>query len=332
MKTKEFDFDLPKSFIAQKPIEPSDHSKMMVYDRAEDQVQHKQFTDLLDYLNDGDVLVVNNSKVIPARILFSVEGGEKEVFILRKVKDFEYRVLVRPGRFFGLGRRFSVGGNDCEVVEVLDDGSRLVRASSGLERHGEVPLPPYISNKEVEFDKYQTVYADKEGSVAAPTAGLHFTEDLISKIIAKGVNLEQVMLHVGRGTFLPVKSDDIEDHEMHSEYYELSEETASRLNKYKEDGRRIIAVGTTSVRVLESSYDDKKGFMPFSGETDIFISPGYKWRAVDSLITNFHLPKSTLLMLVSSFLGSVEKMHELYEVAKKEEYRFYSFGDCMFLT
>jgi S-adenosylmethionine:tRNA ribosyltransferase-isomerase len=332
MKTSEFDFELPKSFIAQAPVDPRDHSKMMAYDRQREKVEHKKFYDILEYLSENDVLVVNSSKVIPARVLFDVDGGEKEIFILRKIKDFEYRVLVRPGKFFSIDKEFDVKGVKCRVLEVLDDGSRLIKASGSLEKLGEVPLPPYISNKEVSFDKYQTVYADKEGSVAAPTAGLHFTEELITKIIQKGVKLEQVMLHVGRGTFLPVKSDEIEDHEMHSEYFELTDDAAERLNRYKVEGKRIIAVGTTSVRVLESSYRSESGFVAHSGETDIFISPGYEWCVVDALITNFHLPKSTLLMLVSSFLGSVEEMHELYEIAKKERYRFYSFGDCMFLT
>lgn len=332
MKTSIFDYDLPKSFIAQEPLEPRDSSKMMLYDRSNEKLEHRHFRNLVDYLGENDVLVVNNSKVIPARIIFYEGGKEREIFILRKIEQDMYSVMVRPGKYFVKGKKFDIQGEECEVVEVLGDGSRIIKTSSDLKKFGEMPLPPYISNKNVEFGKYQTVYAKEEGSVAAPTAGLHFTEELISKLIGKGIQMEQIMLHVGRGTFLPVKSERIEDHEMHSEYYELTEETAERLNNYKKSGKRIIAVGTTSVRVLESSFTSEKGFVPFAGETDIFISPGYKWKVVDSLITNFHLPKSTLLMLVSSFLGSVEKVHELYEVAKKNKYRFYSFGDCMFLV
>ncbi|MFH1534289.1 MAG: tRNA preQ1(34) S-adenosylmethionine ribosyltransferase-isomerase QueA [Nitrospirota bacterium] len=331
MKTSNFDYELPKSFVAQEPVELRDHSKMMIYNRSTGEPEHKHFYDLVDYLDENDVLVVNNSKVIPARILFDVDEKEKEIFILRRIDQDKYKVLVRPGKYFVKGKRFDVQGEECEITEVLSDGSRIVKTSAKLEKFGEMPLPPYISNKNVEFEKYQTVYAEKEGSVAAPTAGLHFTEELILKLIKKGVQIEYVMLHVGRGTFLPVKSEKIEDHEMHSEYFELTEETAERLNRHKKLGKRIVAVGTTSVRVLESSFDPEIGFVPFIGETDIFIHPGYKWKVVDSLITNFHLPKSTLLMLVSSFLGSVEKMHELYKIAKKEKYRFYSFGDCMFL-
>ena len=334
MKTSVFDYDLPKRFIAQEPASSRDHSKMMVFDRSTDRIQHKHFYDLLDLLDENDVLIVNKSKVIPARIIFEIDEKEREIFILRNLGDNKFKVLVRPGRFFKIGRKFHL--DDVvfgEVEKVFDDGARIIQFNDKIDRFGEVPLPPYITNHDVEFSKYQTVYADPEGSVAAPTAGLHFTGELIQSLIKKGVCIEEVVLHVGRGTFLPVSTDDIRDHVMHSEYFELTDDTARRLDSHRKNGKRLIAVGTTSVRVLESSFVEGKGFIPNSKETDIFIYPGYKWKAVDALITNFHLPKSTLLMLVASFLNDndVEKTKELYELAKEQNYRFYSFGDCMFL-
>lgn len=332
MKTSLFDYNLPKRFIAQKPASPRDSSKMMVYDRRLDSLYHKNFYDLIDILGENDVLVVNQSKVIPARIIIKNEGKEQEIFLLRQLLNNAYRVLVRPGKAFLLNSRINLDEHTYGVVkEILEDGSRIIEFNDNIEKFGSVPFPPYIKNVDASESDYQTVYASQKGSVAAPTAGLHFTKELLRKLIIKGVKIEQVTLHVGRGTFLPVKSENIKDHKMHSERYELNEESAERLNNYKKQGKRIIAVGTTSVRVLESSYSQNKVFTAYKGETDIFIYPGYKWKAVDGLITNFHLPKSTLLMLVSSFIGSIEKMLDIYEIAKEKEYRFYSFGDCMLL-
>jgi len=341
--TSDFDYLLPESFIAQDPVSPRDSSKLFVYDSSSLSISHKQFHDVFDLLCAGDVLVVNSSKVIPARINFEVNGSFKEVFILSKVSDDRYHVLVKPGRFFKLGRVVALSDDvSVEVVDVLSDGSRIVRFFGDglvgfLERFGSVPLPPYIKHSTSSFEDYQTVYASSDGSVAAPTAGLHFTIDLLSRLKAKGVEVLEVVLHVGRGTFLPVFAERIEDHVMHSEFFSIGNKTAERLNSAIVGGRRIIAVGTTSVRVLESAYTNG-GFSSMSGETDIFIYPEkYNWKVVDGLITNFHLPKSSLLMLVSSFLENkgekapVERLLEFYDIAKSEKYRFYSFGDAMFI-
>lgn len=338
MKTSLFDYKLPKRFIAQEPISPRDHSKLMVYDSSKDLIFHKRFYDLAEYLNDNDVLVLNESKVIPARIIFYENLKEREIFLLRKMTNFTYKVLVRPGRFFKKNKKFFINEDVFgEVLDIDDDGTRIIKFNKDVKCLGKIPLPPYIQNSEIEFSKYQTVYAEKEGSVAAPTAGLHFTNKLFLDFHDKGVDVKKVLLHVGFGTFLPVKSENIEDHKMHSEFFELPENVANDLNFLKKKGKRIIAVGTTSVRVLESSYDKKQGLLPNCGETDIFIYPGYKWKFVDALITNFHLPKSTLIMLTASFLESKgvkdgrKKLLELYSLAKKENYRFYSFGDAMYL-
>lgn len=342
MRTSDFDFDLPESFIAQNPLVPRDSSKLMSLDTEAGVLYHKKFSNLVELLNPGDVLVLNRSRVIPARILFEDRGGSRELFILNRIDEGLYNVLVRPGRAFVPGKVFNLSEElSAEVVEVLADGSRMVRfvgdnIDLSLEELGEMPLPPYIKNSSADFTQYQTVFANEKGSVAAPTAGLHFTEDLLAKLRNKGVQIEEVLLHVGRGTFLTVSSDDLSEHVMHAEFFAMSEETASRLNVAVSEKRRIIAVGTTSVRVLETIFDN--GFKAATGETDIFIYPGkYKWKVVNGLITNFHLPKSTLIMLVASFLESkglsepTEKILELYEIAKKENYRFYSFGDAMFL-
>ncbi|MBD3360886.1 tRNA preQ1(34) S-adenosylmethionine ribosyltransferase-isomerase QueA, partial [Candidatus Peregrinibacteria bacterium] len=302
MKTTEFDYNLPLKFIAQTPVEPRDRCKLMVYDTFNDQVSHKIFSDLQDVLNEGDVLVVNRSSVIPARVLFNINGKEREVFILKNLGKNEYKVLVRPGKFFKTGKKFQLNEKVYGAVKkVLPDGSRIIGFNSNIEKFGRVPLPSYIKNHDVDFAKYQTVYAKEKGSVASPTAGIHFTKSLIKKLKAKGIQFEEVILHVGRGTFQPVKTEKICEHTMHSEYFEITKDTAERLNMAKYENRRIIAVGTTSVRVLETVYSDKKGFIPKTGETDIFIYPKkHKWKAVDAIITNFHLPKSTLIMLVSS--------------------------------
>jgi len=336
IKTSDFDYDLPKDFIAQDPLPSRDSSKLLVFDSKSGEVCHRHFRDIVDYLGKDDALVVNRSKVIPARVTFEVNGAEKEVFLLRKKGENVYRSLVRPGDFFTLGRKFKIHGIEGEVLEIFEDGTRLVSFSGDVLKEGHVPLPPYIKNQNVDFERYQTVYAKEAGSVAAPTAGLHFTDGLIDKLVENGVEFEEVILHVGRGTFLPIITENIQDHVMHSEFYELSSNTASSLNAYLNEGKRVVAVGTTSVRVLESVFDD--GFEACSGETDIFIYPGsYQWKVVNSLITNFHLPKSTLIMLVASFLESkgiedpVAKVLDLYEIAKKENYRFYSFGDAMLI-
>ncbi|MBI2634823.1 tRNA preQ1(34) S-adenosylmethionine ribosyltransferase-isomerase QueA [Candidatus Peregrinibacteria bacterium] len=339
MKTSDFDYALPRKFIAQNPAVPRDSSRLLVYDSGKNgQVSHKQFFQIKEFLNPGDVLVVNRSKVIPARILFK----KKEIFLLKKIADNCYQCLVKPGGKFGIGMQYEISGNlRCAVVDIENDGSRVIKFESDgnvddiLEDIGITPLPPYITKSLADSGQYQTVYAREKGSVAAPTAGLHFTENLLKDLISIGVQIEEIVLHVGRGTFLPVSSENLQEHHMHEEEFEISNETADRLSSAVAEGRRIIAVGTTSVRVLESVYDKK--FTGVRGFTDIFIYPGYKWKIVDGLVTNFHLPKSTLIMLVASFLekkgasGGRDKILELYEIAKKENYRFFSFGDAMLI-
>lgn len=349
LKTEDFNYFLPKKFIAQNPVSPRDSSRLLVFDAVADKVIHEKFRNIGKFLMSGDVLVVNVSKVIPARILFEENGREMEIFLLNDRGENKYHVMVKPGKAFKAGRVFDVAnGLKCIVIEELsEDGTRIVQFVSDencggfrqiLAKIGRIPFPPYVTGTSARPDQYQTVYAKFDGSVAAPTAGLHFTPELINELRAKNVAFEEIVLHVNRGTFMPVKSEYIRDHKMHGELFSMDEATAKRLNKAKEQGRRIIAVGTTSVRVLETCYDVKKGFLPRTDETDIFIYPGrYEWRAVDSLITNFHLPKSTLLMLVSSFLEHkgikhpVKRLLDLYELAKKENYRFYSFGDAMLI-
>lgn len=336
MLTDSFDFDLPERFIAQEPVSPRDSSNLMVFDSGQDLVSHRRFADVTEYLREGDVLVVNRSKVIPARILFSKDGRELEIFLLSNAVGGVVDAMVRPGKLFDEGAFFELpDGITCKVLKVNSDGTRQFKFSGDFMSLGVTPLPPYIHNLDVDPDDYQTVYAQEKGSVAAPTAGLHFTPDLLDRVRSMGVSVCEVVLHVGRGTFLPVKSSDIRDHEMHEEFFVIDEDACNVLNKTKESGGRIFAVGTTSVRVLESTFDG--AFRPCSGSTDIFIYPGYEWKVVDALVTNFHLPKSTLLMLVSSFLESkgisapVDRILELYEVAKGNDYRFYSFGDAMLL-
>ncbi len=340
MKTSDFNFDLPQRFIAQDPVEPRDASRLLIFDTANGRVYHKYFSDIIEFLTPDDVLVLNKSKVIPARILFDVDGVEKEIFVLKNKRNGSCQALVKPGKYFKLGRKGCIEDVEWRVDEILYDGSRIItfdiEIDDVLQRFGSMPLPPYINESHSIDSQYQTVYAKESGSVAAPTAGLHFTDNLLCNLQDKGVDLLKVVLHVGRGTFLPVTSDDIGKHEMHSEEFELSNEVSDKLNDAKSNGRRIVAVGTTSVRVLESGFD--KCFTPGKGSTDIFIYPGkYKWKCVDRLISNFHLPKSTLIMLVASFLENkgvtdpVQKVLELYELAKAEDYRFYSFGDAMLI-
>lgn len=339
MKTNDFDYYLPEEQIAQTPIEPRDHSKMLVFDRQTDEIYHKHFYDIKDYLKAGDVLVRNNTKVLPARLFAHTPNGAKvEVLLLKRFNLDEWEVLVKPGKKARKGAVLTF--SDELKVEILDTieevGSRRVKFiydgvfEDIISKLGEMPLPPYIKEKLARQERYQTVYATYDGSAAAPTAGLHFTPQLIEEIKEMGVTIVDVLLHVGLGTFRPVKVDDVLNHHMHSEYFEVSEEAANTINKAKAEGRRIIAVGTTSVRTLESATDENGKVVAQKNNTEIFIYPGYKFKCVDSLITNFHLPKSTLIMLVSA-LSTRERILEIYNTAVKENYRFFSFGDCMFI-
>lgn len=341
MKTSDFYYELPQELIAQTPIEPRDHSRLMQVDRNSGAVTHRHFYDLPDLLEEGDLLVVNDSKVLPARLYGQkTDTGAKAEFLLLEQKENDcWEVLVKPGRRLKEGARVSFGDGllTAEIVAVKPDGNRIARFScegsifSALEQIGEMPLPHYITEKLTDKDRYQTVYARELGSAAAPTAGLHFTPALMDRLRAKGVNFGYVTLHVGLGTFRPVKAKEITDHHMHSEHYELPPETAELINRTKAAGRRVIAVGTTSCRTLESvaSFHDGS-IVPAEGYTDIFIYPGYQFKVLDGLITNFHLPESTLIMLVSAFMGYEHTM-AAYREAVKERYRFYSFGDSMMI-
>ena len=337
MKTSDFDYYLPEELIAQTPVEPRDSSRLLVYDRKSGEVYHKHFYDLPQFLRKGDVLVRNNTKVLPARMFgYTGNGGKVEILLLKRFNLTDWEVLVKPGRKARTGTVLTVSEElTAEVIGINDDmGSRTVRFSFNgvfedvISRVGEMPLPPYITKKLEDGTRYQTVYAKTDGSAAAPTAGLHFTDRLLGEIKDKGVEIVDILLHVGLGTFRPVKADDIKDHRMHSEYYEITESAAERINLAKKEGRRIIAVGTTSVRTLESVADENGFVKAQKGNTEIFIYPPYKFRCVDSLITNFHLPKSTLVMLVASMTGR-EKILELYNLAVENRYRFFSFGDSM---
>ena len=339
MKTSDFDYYLPEELIAQTPVEPRDTSRMLVFDRQNDNVEHKHFYDILDYLKEGDVLVRNNTKVLPARMFaYTPNGAKVEVLLLKRFNLNEWEVLVKPGKKARVGAKLTLNEElSLEVIaNVEETGSRIVRFEFDgvfediISRIGEMPLPPYITEKLNDQSRYQTVYAKTQGSAAAPTAGLHFTDELIKKIKDKGVEIVDVLLHVGLGTFRPVKVEDVTTHHMHSEYYEISEQSARIINKAKSEGRRVIAVGTTSVRTLESAAQDNGLVKAVKGDTEIFIYPPYKFKCVDALITNFHLPKSTLLMLVSS-LSTRERILEIYNQAVQEKYRFFSFGDCMFI-
>lgn len=338
MKKSEFFYNLPEELIAQNPVEPRDSSRMLVYDRSSDKIEDKHFYNIIDYLYAGDVLVINNTKVLPARIYGHREnsGGHVEFLLHKRISITDWEILAKPARKAMPGNIICFNDKlKAEILSCGDDGIRTVKFYFNgifediLSEIGEMPLPPYIHEKLEDGERYQTVYAKEVGSSAAPTAGLHFTADLIQKIKDKGVEIAEVLLHVGLGTFRPVKADEITDHKMHSEYYSVNEKNANLINKAKEEGRRIIAVGTTSVRVLESASFDGK-IMPSSGFTDIFIYPPYKFKMVDALITNFHLPESTLIMLVSAFMGR-EKTLKMYEYAVKNKYRFFSFGDATFI-
>ncbi len=343
--TSDFYYDLPEDLIAQHPERERDHSRLMVLDRADKSISHKHFYDIIDYINPEDVLVINDSKVIPARIYGHAEGREDaalELLLLRQRELDTWECLVKPGKRARLGMRSVFGdGMLCgEVVEITDEGNRLIKFSYDKEKYeniynvlnliGLMPLPPYITEQLGDNSRYQTVYAKDEGSAAAPTAGLHFTEELLQKLQDKGVAIAPVMLHVGLGTFRPVKADRLDEHIMHTEFFSVSRESAELINSRRAAGGRVICVGTTSCRTLESASDDSGTVRAMSADTGIFIYPGYKFKAVDALITNFHLPESTLIMLVSAFYNRDEVM-KAYRTAVDEGYRFFSFGDCMLI-
>ena len=331
-------YDLPENLIAQTPIEPRDSSRLLVYDRKQNKIEHKIFRDIVDYLNTGDVLVINNTRVLPARLFgFKDTGAKIEVLLQKRINLKDWEVIARPFKRLKEGTRITFSQNlSCTILKKEDYGSCIVRFDfdgvfeDRLSEVGQMPLPPYIHEKLKDKERYQTVYSKVEGSSAAPTAGLHFTPQLLNKLKDKGIEIVEVLLHVGLGTFRPVKEDNILNHEMHSEYIEMSKENADKLNSAKREGRRIIAVGTTSVRVLESCADENGVIVPQKRETDIFIYPSYKFKVVDALITNFHLPESTLIMLISAFAGYDETMN-IYNEAVKQKYRFFSFGDAMFI-
>ncbi len=339
MKTSDFYYDLPKEFIAQTPTEPRDHAKLLVYNRSKKTIEHKHFYDLPNYLKKGDCLVINETRVLPAR-LFGERcdtGSFIEFLLLKRIDTDTWEILARPGKKAKPGIKFKFGNElFAEVIDVLDDGNRIVKFSYDgifeeiLDRLGTMPLPPYITEKLEDKEMYQTVYSKETGSAAAPTAGLHFTPELLDKIKSMGVEVVPVLLHVGLGTFRPVQVDDVLNHKMHSEYYSVSEDAAKRINDCRKNGGRIISVGTTSCRTLESVTDSSGTVFAKNGDTDIFIYPGYKFNAVDCLITNFHLPESTLLMLVSA-LCSKEEIMNVYENAKENGYKFFSFGDAMII-
>ncbi|ADK16426.1 S-adenosylmethionine:tRNA ribosyltransferase-isomerase [Clostridium ljungdahlii DSM 13528] len=340
LKVTDFDFYLPEELIAQHPLMQRDEARLMVLDKKTGDIEHKVFKDILDYLNPGDCLVLNDTRVLPARLIGSKEGsgGKMEILLLKRNADDTWETLVKPGKRAKVGSRFDFGDGElkAEIVSVKEDGNRIVKFEyegifeEVLDRLGQMPLPPYIKEKLEDKEMYQTVYSKEEGSAAAPTAGLHFTKELLKKIEDKGIKLAFLTLHVGLGTFRPVKVENIEEHNMHSEYYCMTKETADMINETREKGGSIIAVGTTSCRTLETIGDENGKVREQSGWTDIFIYPGYKYKVVDKLITNFHLPQSTLIMLVSALCGR-EKILNAYNCAVKEKYRFFSFGDAMFL-
>ncbi|CEO36801.1 S-adenosylmethionine--tRNA ribosyltransferase-isomerase [[Clostridium] sordellii] len=340
MKTSDFYFDLPEELIAQTPLEDRSNSRLMVLDKETGDIEHKIFKNIIDYLNPGDCLVLNNTRVIPARLIGEkVDTGGKIEFLLLKRTDKDiWQALVKPGKRAKVGTKFSFGNGKLigEVVGLAEEGSRLVKFyyegifEEVLDELGNMPLPPYITERLQERERYQTVYSKHNGSAAAPTAGLHFTEELLEKIKAKGVDIAFVTLHVGLGTFRPVKVDDVLDHEMHSEYYMVEKEAADKINKAKKNGNKVICVGTTSCRTVESASNENGEISEISGWTNIFIYPGYKFKVVDRLITNFHLPESTLIMLVSA-LSSKDAVLNAYCKAVEEKYRFFSFGDAMFI-
>ena len=339
MRTEDFDYYLPEELIAQHPSDKRDFSRLMVVDRKTGQREDKHFYDIIDYLNEGDLLVMNDTRVIPARLFGHREGKEEEieVFLLENIEKDKWEVLVRPGKKMKIGTKCIFSDElSLEVVDIKEDGNRIVEFSYEgifqeiLDRLGNMPLPPYIKEKLKDKERYQTVYSKNPGSVAAPTAGLHFTKELLKKIEEKGVKLAYITLNVGLGTFRPVKVDDVKNHKMHSEFYEISKETADLINETKKNNKRIISTGTTTTRTLESVYKKNGEIKEDSGWTDIFIYPGFEFKVIDCQITNFHLPKSTLIMLVSA-LASKEIILDAYKDAVDKKYRFFSFGDAMFL-
>ena len=345
LKTSDFYYDLPERLIAQHPMEKRDSSRLMVIDRKSGEVSHKHFYDIIDYLEEGDVLVINDSKVIPARLYGHAEGREEallELLLLRQHELDTWECLVKPGKRARIGSRSVFGGGMLtgEVIDIVEEGNRIIKFEYDKEKYaniydvlsvvGMMPLPPYITERLEDASRYQTVYAREEGSAAAPTAGLHFTPELLERIRAKGVKIAPVMLHGGLGTFRPVKAERVDEHIMHTEYFSVSKESADIINEAKAAGGRLICVGTTSCRTIESVAEENGHIPAMSGDTGIFIYPGYRFKAVDALITNFHLPESTLLMLVSAFYDK-DKMMANYRLAVEEEYRFFSFGDAMFI-
>lgn len=339
MNTSDFYYDLPEELIAQTPAEPRDSSRLLVYHRQDGAVEHKIFRDIIDFLNPGDALVVNDTRVIPARLYGKKQstGREVEFLLLNQLSKDTWEVIMRPGKKLRIGDRVEFAEDlQAEILEKKEDGVTCVKFYFDglfeplLERYGNMPLPPYITKRLEDRQRYQTVYAKENGSAAAPTAGLHFTPELMEKIRQKGIDIIPVLLHVGLGTFRPVKVENVENHKMHSEYYSISADSARRINETRRKGGRIIAVGTTSVRTLESVADEEGCIKEQNGNTEIFIYPGYRFKCVDALITNFHLPESTLLMLISAFMGK-EQALSLYRLAVQERYRFFSFGDAMLI-
>ncbi|MBS6560317.1 MAG: tRNA preQ1(34) S-adenosylmethionine ribosyltransferase-isomerase QueA [Clostridiales bacterium] len=340
MKTQDFYYDLPEELIAQDPLEDRSSSRLMVLDKETGEIKHHVFKEIIEYLEEGDCLVINDTKVIPARLIGEKEGtGAKiELLLLKRKQDDIWETLVKPGKKAKIGTRISFGGGLLigEIVDIVEEGNRLVKFyytgifEEVLDELGQMPLPPYITHQLEDKNRYQTVYATHAGSAAAPTAGLHFTPELLKQIEEKGVKIARVTLHVGLGTFRPVKVEDVTKHHMHSEFYMISKEAADTINETKKAGKRVLSVGTTSTRTLESVADENGFVKETSGWTEIFIYPGYQFKCIDCLITNFHLPESTLLMLVSALAGK-EKVMKAYEEAVKERYRFFSFGDAMFL-
>ena len=340
MNVKDYDYDLPEELVAQDPLEDRSSSRLMVLDRQTGDVEHRHFTDILEYLHPGDCLVINNTKVIPAR-LFGVKEDTQakiEVLLLKRKENDIWETLVKPGKKAKPGTKLVFGDGllTAEVVDVVEEGNRLIQFHYDgifeeiLDQLGQMPLPPYITHQLKDKNRYQTVYAKYDGSAAAPTAGLHFTKELLQKVKDMGVDIAEVTLHVGLGTFRPVKVENVLDHHMHSEFYMVSQEAADKINRAKESGHRVIAVGTTSTRTLEAAADENGRLHETSGWTEIFIYPGYQFKVIDALITNFHLPQSTLVMLVSALAGREHVLHA-YEIAVKERYRFFSFGDAMLI-
>lgn len=339
MRVEEFNYDLPKELIAQTPYDKRDEARLMVLDRKNQTIDHKIFRDVIDYLEAGDCLVINDTKVIPARLYGKKDtGANVEFLLLKRLEGDEWEAMVRPGNKLKPGSKVEFGDGllKAEILEVMPGGNRRVKFQYNgifneiLDKIGLMPLPPYITERLKDKDKYQTVYAKYEGSAAAPTAGLHFTEELLEKVKEKGVEIAKVTLHVGIGTFRPVKVENVEDHDMHSEHYYIKKEEAEKINRAKETGHKVVAVGTTSCRVLESASNDKGLVHEIEDDTNIFIYPGYKFKCIDSLITNFHLPESTLIMLVSSLAGR-DFIMKAYNEAVKEKYKFFSFGDAMMI-